>query len=74
MNKKTLNTALQILKSQKLIDRYDIEIVKNDIYKKYYLVTFTPYNWKYSPNIHFSKNCKLTSWEVKKILYNKYLK
>ena len=34
MNKKTLNTALQILKSQKLIDRYTIEIVKKDLEKK----------------------------------------
>ena len=31
MNKKTLKNALQILKSQKLIPRYEIEIKKDDI-------------------------------------------
>ena len=74
MNKKTLNTALQILKSQKLIDRYAIEIVKKDLEKKHYLVYFTPYKWKYAPCIHFSYTCRYDATQVKNILYNNYIK
>ena len=75
MNKKTLKNALQILKSQKLIPRYEIEIKKDDItWLKEYIVIFHAYNKKYSNFIHFNKNCRYNTSDVKNILYENYIK
>lgn len=75
MNKKTLRDALQILKSQKLIPRYEIEIKKDDItWLKEYIVIFHAYNKKYSNFIHFSKNSRYNTSDVKNILYENYIK
>lgn len=75
MNKKTLKDALQILKSQKLIPRYEIEIKKDDIiWLKEYIVIFHAYNKKYSNFIHFNKNCRYNTNDVKNILYENYIK
>lgn len=69
MNLKELKRAFIILKGQKLIDFYDIEIEKNEnwkIYKTY----FKTYNSKYFC-INFNSKIKDN---IKELIYENYIK
>jgi len=68
MNLKELKQAFIILKSQKLIDFYDIEIEKNDN-EKLYKTYFKTYNWKYYC-INFNSKIKDN---IKELIYNNYI-
>lgn len=69
MNLKELKKAFIILKSQKLIDFYDIEIYKNEN-QKLYKTYFKTYNWIYYC-INFNSKIKDN---IKELIYNNYIK
>lgn len=69
MNLKELKQAFIILKSQKLIDFYDIEIYKNEN-QKLYKTYFKTYNWNYYC-INFNSKIKDN---IKQLIYNNYIK
>ena len=69
MNLKELKRDFIVLKSQKLIDFYDIEIVKNE-YWKIYKTYFKTYTWKY---YILNINSK-TKENIKELIYNNYIK
>lgn len=69
MNKKDLLFGLSILKSQKLLDYYWIDIVyKNDL--KFYQVYFKTYKWKYYV-LDFKKT--KNKLDIKNIIYQNYI-
>ena len=69
MNKKDLLFWLSILKSQKLLDYYWIDIVyKNDL--KFYQVYFKTYTWKYHV-LDFKKT--KNKLDIKNIIYQNYI-
>lgn len=69
MNLKELKQAFIILKSQKLIDFYDIEIYKNEN-QKLYKTYFKTYNWTYYC-INFNSKIKDN---IKELIYENYIK
>ena len=76
MNLKELKRAFIILKSQKLINYYDIEIHnKYDIEKKEYKTFFEKYDWKsYFINFWYMKNKDNKISYIKELIYNNYIK
>lgn len=76
MNLKELKRAFIILKSQKLINYYDIEIHnKYDIEKKEYKTYFQVYNWKsYFINFWYMKNKDNKTSYIKELIYENYIK
>ena len=76
MNYKDLKQVFIILKSQKLINCYDIEIYnKFDPDKKEYKTFFQVYNWKsYFINFWYMKNKNNKTWYIKNLIYENYIK
>jgi len=76
MNLKELKRAFIILKSQKLINEYDIEIYnKNDPLEKIYKTYFNTYKWKsYFINFGYMKNKNNKTSYIKELIYENYIK
>jgi hypothetical protein len=70
MNKSDLKNAFSILKSQKLIDCYEIELFKHDN-QKFYHTFFKTYDWRYY--VICFKNT-INKFEIKKMIYENYIK
>lgn len=78
MNKQKLKTAFSILKSQKLISYFDIEIYYNGDVKekseKMYRAYFQTYKGKYEiVNFSYIKNQKKWISDIKEMIYNNYI-
>ena len=75
MNLKELKRAFIILRSQKLIDYYDIEISnKNDPILKEYKTYFKTYTWKnYFINFGYMKNKNNNTSYIKNLIYENYI-
>lgn len=74
MNLKELKQAFIILKSQKLINTYDIDIeyIDND---KIYKTFFNTYKWKsYFINFWYNKNKNNKTSYIKELIYEKFIK
>lgn len=75
MNLKELKRAFIILRSQKLIDYYDIEVFnKNDKQNKVYKTYFKTYKWKnYFINFWYMKNKNNKTSYIKELIYKNYI-
>lgn len=76
MNLKKLKQAFIILKSQKLIKYYEIEIHnKENKLDKIYKTFFIDYkNKSYFINFSYIRNMDKTITDIKELIYNNYLK
>ena len=76
MNLKKLKQAFIILKSQKLIKYYEIEINnKENKIDKIYKTFFIAYNNKsYFINFPYIRNMDKSITDIKELIYNNYLK
>lgn len=74
MNLKELKRAFIILKSQKLINTYDIDIEYKDN-DKIYKTFFERYDWKsYFINFWYNRNKENKTWYIKNLIYENYIK